>query len=282
MSYRHYRGNPLFNPAHTVTDIEENCLLASSYFDSILKARIFLKQIECLPEAQKNSKEMRQKISAACKIVERADRRNQRRRARRSKKAGKAPRQAQPLYTGTSRISSQFSKPSVCERIYSNGNLNGSQNGSQDGCRTAAQRLNERCDNVECKPLNGSASTSTSSGARASWEEVLGPKGEVVRFKLVYDAAGNVIDRKRLNKEKPHSGDIVLDLTRGVEAWQIVDDQRQPIKLTRQMEQAYKNSILYKVRQFAAGQISIDQFSESLKTRLASAKMRKHKKNRKK
>lgn len=92
----------------------------------------------------------------------------------------------------------------------------------------------------------------------AHYEEVFGPNGEVIRYKLIY-RNDQFIKRIR-TKEDPPVGSIILDLTSGVKAWKRHSDKRRSMPLTSEMQRSYKNSYLYKVRQLASGNINREQF----------------------
>jgi hypothetical protein len=283
MYYRHYRHNPLFssNPPRTISDIEDEGCLNITYFDTILKARSFLKQIECSEESQKNDPEMQKKIADACRIIDKANRRNTKRRLRR----------AHALISARPRMSSeQLADPDMQKRIAAaekeirEAETNGAVKtmGGPRVCGTAcAPKPREK----KSQGVEIAAGASTNS-VLPTWEEVLGPKGEVVRYKLKYHVEGplkdQVKERTKPTKDTPKAGDIVMDLTcnwareeppTGIKAWEILaNGQRKKIPVTKQMETSYKESNLYKVRQLAAGHITIDKFFESIKGKVVAAK----------
>lgn len=248
MYFRHYRHNPLFSNNPTVTDITDDCLLDVTYFDSVLKARAFLKQAECLNSKQLSDPKLQKKVEAAHKVIAKADRRNERRRNRRAAKAGKAP----PVASG----------------------LQALQKYTVRTCDEAKKTVGRLCEGVTCETKKGNLPAETGT---PSWEEVTGPKGEVVRYKVKYytdgPSKGQVRERNRVVKEQPKAGDIILDLTSGVKAWKVsANGRRQEIAVTKQMEALYKESNLYKVRQLAAGHISLNQFFEAVKGKVTAAK----------
>lgn len=250
MYFRHYRHNPLFSNNPTVTDItnDGDCLLDVTYFDSILKARAFLKQTECLNSKQLSDPELQKKIEAAYKVIAKADRRNERRRNRRAAKAGKAT-----------------TIPSGLQSI---------QKYTVRTCDEAKKTVGRLCEGITCETTKKGLPVET---GNPSWEEVTGPKGEVVRYKVKYHvdgpSKGQVKERNRAVKEHPKVGDIILDLTSGIKAWKVVaNGRRQEIPVTKQMEALYKESNLYKVRQLAAGHISLNQFFEAVKGKVTAAK----------
>ena len=245
MYFRHYRHNPLFSTNPTVTDIQGDgdCLLSVSYFDSILKARAFLKQVECLSSKQLSDPELQRKIEAAHKVIAKADRRNERRRARRAAKTGR------PVTP----------RPTVGTITVTN-------------CDQAQRSVQRLCEDISCGPTKKISSSPTASSA-PTWEEVTGPKGEIIRYKLKYHPDGQIKDRQRVLKELPKAGDIILDLTSGLKAWKVLPNgRREELGVSKQMEAIYKESNLYKVRQLAAGHISINQFFEAVKGKVAAAK----------
>lgn len=239
MYSRHYRYNPLFtNP--TVTDVKDP--LTISFFDSIVKARAFLNQVSCLPPRQLNDEQMQNKIESAKKMVAKADRRNDRRKARRATKAGRA-------YTPPVRA------PKAAKGTY-----------NVRTCDEAQVSVENLCDEVICAPA-----VTASSGDLVNWEEVLGPDGSLVRFKLEYGKSNadknKLQNRKRVRidgPDKPQNGDIILDLTTGIKAWKITGKGRSSIPVTKKMESYYKTSSLYKVRQLAAGNLSPAEFLRAI------------------
>lgn len=97
------------------------------------------------------------------------------------------------------------------------------------------------------------------------WEEVLGPNGEVLRFKLLLDPNGVVLNRIRNETDKPRPGDLILDTTKGLNSWKIArNGKRRKFKVTTTMQSAYKGSMLYLARKFAAGELDIPQIIEKL------------------
>lgn len=100
------------------------------------------------------------------------------------------------------------------------------------------------------------------------WEEVLGPEGEVIRFKLEEFEDGpnqGKFKARVLTKDEPQVGDIVLDATQGLKAWKITSSRRRPHPVTPQMRETYESSLLFKVRQMIAGDITLKQLSDHVK-----------------
>ena len=94
------------------------------------------------------------------------------------------------------------------------------------------------------------------------YEELSGPNGETIRFKLTYE---NGKFKKRVRaKEEPPIGAVILDLTSGVKAWKRFSDKRRHIPLTSSMKKSYENSFLYKVREFGAGKITFQQLVDKI------------------
>jgi hypothetical protein len=249
MYSRHYRYNPLFtNP--TVSNVADP--LHINFFDSILKARAFLIQVSCLTPKQQSDPQMQAKIEVANKIVAKADRRNDRRKARRATQNVQTAAVNKPL-----RVIAGGKQPTIY---------------SVKNCKEAQQSVEKLCDNVTCKTAGRPQRMAVGSD-RVNWEEVLDPDGNIVRFKIIYHKdgpdAGKVKERKRVKKEEPKTGDIVLDLTSGIRAWRI-GKTREKIDVTKEMEVAYKASTLYKVRQLAAGFISLSQLVDALNKDLPS------------
>lgn len=257
MYSRHYRYNPLFsNP--TVSDVQDPLRL--SFFGTIIQARAFLSQVSCLNAKQLSDPQTQSKIEAAKKIVAKADRRNARR-----KMVGRNDKK-KPITTHTS-------------ASYTVGN-----------CSEAQKSVEKLCDNYTCGPLTtrDKKAPKVDVSGQIAWEEVAGPKdGDVIHFKLVYHKdgpyKGQLKERKRTQKETPKRGEIILDLTSGVKAWQMpaTGGKRESIPVTKQMEDYYKKSNLYRVRQLAAGYISLDQFAAAVKGEAVAAKrlLRKKKKS---
>ena len=235
MYSRHYRYNPLFtNP--TISDVRDP--LTISFFDSIVKARAFLIQVSCLPSKQLNDEQMQSKIESAKKMVAKADRRNDRRKARRATKTGRA-------YTPPTRPA----KPP--KGAY-----------SVRTCDEAQDSVENLCDEVVCAPTG-----TTNPKDLVNWEEVLGPDGELIRFKLEYgksDSDKDKLQSRKRSKEPPQNGDIILDLTSKIAAWKITGKGRSSIPVTKKMESYYKASSLYKVRQLAAGKLSPVDFLRTI------------------
>ncbi len=104
------------------------------------------------------------------------------------------------------------------------------------------------------------------------WEEVTGPNGEVIRFRLDPYKAGakqGGLKRRVRTKSEPGPGDVVLDSTGptdgsgdGIRAWRITENRRRKYDVTKRMVDTYKTSILYQVRRMAAGQISLQQLHD--------------------
>lgn len=236
MYSRHYRYNPLFtNP--TVSDIKDP--LRISFFDSITKARAFLVQVACLTPKQTNDPEMQLKIEAATKIVAKAGRRNDRRRARRA---------AGGSVSGSLRV------------------IEGGKSRNVKTCPEAKQSVKDLCGNVVCHAVPKPQKTLAVGSDRVAWEEVLDPAGKVIRFKIIYHKEGpnigTIKERRRVKKEEPKPGDIVLDLTSGIKAWRA--GTREEVNVTKEMEADYKKSNLYRIRQLAAGYISLSQLIDML------------------
>lgn len=246
--FRHY--NPTVNWNPTITDFSTQNLSKVSFFDSVAKARAFLLQISCLPKQQLREPSLQTKISAAEKIIARADKRNARRRRRRQEKRG---------------ISSDRTE-----------------------CADAIAEARQACGpNIVCYSETNNKKVLSPSMPQyfgPNWEEVLGPKGEVIKFKIDYYKTGpdqGTIKSRTRSKSSPKPGDVILDLTSGLKAWKVnANGKRTPIAPTREMEAEYKNSYLYKVRQLAAGQISTAQFADFLKEPVAAKKrsLKRHKK----
>ena len=258
MYSRHYRYNPLFsNP--TISDVKDPLRL--SFFATIIQARAFLTQVACLNATQLSDPQMQSKIEAAKKIVAKAERRNTRR-----KLVGRNDKKKPNI-------------PAPVDASYTVGN-----------CSEAQKSVEDLCDDIVCGPITtrDKKAPKVDSSGQIAWEEVAGPKdGDIVRFKLIYHKdgpyKGQLKDRKRTQKETPKRGEIILDLTSGVKAWQIpaTGGKREPIPVTKQMEDYYKKSNLYRVRQLAAGYISLDQFAAGIKGEAVAAKrlLRKKKKS---
>jgi len=246
--FRHY--NPTVNWNPTITDFSVQNLNKVSFFDSVAKARAFLLQVSCLSKQQLNEPSLQAKISAAEKIIARADKRNARRRRRRQEKRGLSASGAE--------------------------------------CLDAIAEARQACGpNVVCYSETNNKKVLTPPTPQyfgPNWEEVLGPKGEVIKFKIEYYKTGpdqGTIKNRTRSKASPKPGDIILDLTSGLKAWKVTTSgKRTPITPTRTMEDEYKNSYLYKVRQLAAGQISTAQFADFLKQPVAAKKrnLKRHKK----
>lgn len=84
-----------------------------------------------------------------------------------------------------------------------------------------------------------------------SWERVIGPEGEVITFKITRN--GNKVAVSVDPRPRIKNGDIILDLTRGIEAFQFQKDREIPVGVTRDMRNHYEGSYLYKVRKLASG-----------------------------
>lgn len=115
------------------------------------------------------------------------------------------------------------------------------------------------------------------------FEETLGPNGEIIRFKLIGE--DGIFKKRVRTREEPPIGSIILDLTDGVKAWKRFSDKRRSTPVTQEMRRTYQNSLLFRVRQLAAGKINLQQFADSIKHEkkvFKSAKLRrKNPKNRK-
>jgi hypothetical protein len=114
------------------------------------------------------------------------------------------------------------------------------------------------------------------------WEEVTGPDGEVIRFRLDPYASGPHKGKlrrwSRTNKE-PSPGDIVLDASaptegsgKGIRAWRITKNRRRKYDVTKEMVAEYERSILHKVRLMAAGKMSLQQLYDFIGDELKKAK----------
>jgi hypothetical protein len=93
------------------------------------------------------------------------------------------------------------------------------------------------------------------------WEEAVGPKGELIRFKVerytTTDKKGRIKSFTRVNPKrvKPNDGDLILDMTCGIKVSMQTPEGRVDLPetaLTNEMISNYKNSFLYKVRLVAA------------------------------
>ncbi|RJR07545.1 hypothetical protein C4588_06480 [Candidatus Parcubacteria bacterium] len=247
MYSRHYRYNPLFsNP--TVTDVQDP--LAVSFFDSIIKARAFLTQVSCLNPKQLSDPQTQSKIEAAKKMVARADKRNEKRRARRARK--KSGQQGQIYLPARLSESPSYSTRSVAT------------------CDEAKQSVKVLCPDTECRPIHvRRAMHAPLPQEEITWEEVLGPKGETIRFKVEYHKEGpekgKVKEKKRALKAEPQIGEIILDLTTGIQAWRVTESGRTTMPVSKRMRDFYRQSYLYRVRQLAAGIISPTQFVKYVK-----------------
>jgi len=111
------------------------------------------------------------------------------------------------------------------------------------------------------------------------WEEVTGPNGEIIRFKLDFYTSGRLagkLRRRVRSKQEPQQGDILLDVTGpagpdqkgGLRAWRIASNRRRRHPVSREMIENYKQSNLYRVRQLAAGQISLQKFADFIQEQL--------------
>jgi len=111
------------------------------------------------------------------------------------------------------------------------------------------------------------------------WEEVTGPNGEIIRFKLDFYTSGEKagkLRRRIRSKQEPQQGDIVLDATGpagpdqkgGIRAWRMASNRRRKHPVSKEMIENYKQSNLYMVRQLAAGQISLQQFADFIQAEL--------------
>jgi len=143
-----------------------------------------------------------------------------------------------------------------------------------------AARKRRRAETSEAKKLTKDLSTN-------KWEEVTGPDGEIVRFKLEFWTSGpraGKLRRRVRSKQEPQVGDIILDATGpagpdqkgGIRAWRIASNRRRKHPVSREMVENYKDSILYKVRQLAAGRISLKQFGDFVRSQLKKPSSREY------
>lgn len=268
-SYLNRRKNP-FSANPTVTDIEPGSSIGTTHFSSVLSARSFLKETSCLPESQKRSAEIQAKIADAQNTIRKADLRNTRRQIRRYEKKNEGvPAKLIARYKAlraTTCEDSDALMQSAC------GDMRNSRQISEE-CEEVVKIRNRGCEKKvpirRVKPTKVFSGPIDLSGVSkkpiARWEEVVGPDGEIVRFKLLYNKDGSFQKRVR-SKEAPQKGDIVLDLTQGFKAWLITKSRRRPYhEITPEMRKSYENSFLYKVRQLAAGQLSLPKFLETIK-----------------
>lgn len=118
----------------------------------------------------------------------------------------------------------------------------------------------------------------------AHFEETLGPDGEIIRFKLDYSQENGKCKFKRRTRTQiePPIGSIILDLTCGIKAWKRFSDKRRTYPISDAMMQSYKNSIIYKTRQLAAGKISLREFSEIIQNEINNTNKKLRRKNQKK
>jgi len=121
------------------------------------------------------------------------------------------------------------------------------------------------------RPTNITATTVKAPRSRkvekhvTQWEEVLGPDGETIRFKLDQFLDGpnqGKFKARLLTKDEPQVGDLVLDATQGLQAWKITSTRRRPHPITPHMRETYESSLLFKVRQMVAGKITLKQLSD--------------------
>ena len=109
--------------------------------------------------------------------------------------------------------------------------------------------------------------------SRVHWEEVLGPRGEVILFELLFEN-GRFVGRRRTQPgESPQKGSVILDTTgrstmrgsppEGFKVWRVRGTRRRPMPRTPQMRAIYESSFLYKVRQLAAGLISLQELHDA-------------------
>ena len=87
-----------------------------------------------------------------------------------------------------------------------------------------------------------------------AWEELLDPEGHVIRFKIEY-AKNGALKGRSIVTDDPELGDIVLDLTSGIKAWKITSRRRRKHPVSPLMRKVYESSVLYLIRQYAAGKI---------------------------
>lgn len=290
-SYLSRRKNPFgINP--TVTDIDGRSSVGMTHFNSVLRARAFLKEVSCLSSKQLTP-EVQKKILDAKNLIRKADLRNARRQIRRYQKRGEAiPSKLVARYKAL-RATSCEDTDSLLEATC--GDIDDPHDITAD-CAEVAKIRNRMCNNGEKNfPLTTRAAKLPKKKAVsvtpaavepkqviAKWEEVVGPDGEIVRFKLLYNKDGEFQKRVR-SKELPQKGDIVLDLTQGFKAWLITKSRRRPYhEITPEMRRSYENSFLYKVRQLASGQLSLPKFLEVMKQLPENAKKSKKLRKRKK
>jgi hypothetical protein len=117
------------------------------------------------------------------------------------------------------------------------------------------------------------------------WEEVVGPEGEIIRFRVDrYKSKGRQGEMRRVVRDSsdPAVGDTVLDLTLGAKAYKITKSGRKKVALNPEMIKKYRDSFLYHVRRVAAGKLSTKGFLEKVKALLATPRLKKSKRKLKK
>jgi hypothetical protein len=118
-----------------------------------------------------------------------------------------------------------------------------------------------------------------------SWEEVVGPEGEIIRFRVDrYKSKKRWGEMRRVVRDnsEPAVGDTVLDLTLGARAYKITRSGRKKVALNPEMIKKYRDSFLYHVRRVAAGKLSSKGFLEKVKALLNSPKTKRKRKLKKK
>ena len=89
-----------------------------------------------------------------------------------------------------------------------------------------------------------------------TWERVFGPEGEVLLFHVEHLGRRNI---KVTPVQSPdfQDGDVILDLTRGLAAFQLQRGREIQVPVTKKMRDHYQGSFLYKVRKMLKGVISL-------------------------
>lgn len=112
------------------------------------------------------------------------------------------------------------------------------------------------------------------------FEELYGPDGQTLRFKVIHEQGQ--FQHRTLTNEDPHVGDYVLDMTSGFKAWKVTAHGRAEIPPSPFMNELYRSSYLYKVRQLAAGKISLAEFKQAVASGPSDPKPKKSRKMRRK
>ena len=301
---RRFRHNPYTNP--TVTDYELQAFdNGKSEFDSVTKARAFLKEIEALRKARAlpADPDLDDRIADAKEVIRKADLRNVRRQMKRMQKRGLTPSPELIERYNALRAQAAFFQPEHSRFTYdyaddSSGYIRPPQTPRNlNGCTPIDRQVDEVCAYDRMKPLRDISSDCLDVLQRRNrcitghnekskrvpkrrskprknvtyWEEVLGPEGETLRFVLIFDNNGKFAGRQP-TRNSPQVGDIVLDLTTGIKAWIIRKGRRRPTSVTPEMRRIYESSYLYKARQLAAGQINIQEFRSAVDDHEASYK----------